>query len=247
MRFRTGLCLAYMSWMSSAQIIVSWRGVSKPRYKFVWAGNSEGRRLFQRKTFKVKWKSNGTTRVDGGPWCAGLQLRQDSGWQFGQDWAQKSIRMGMNPVCLPQCCLYRGIMTYSLLALFSFFLKSRLWPIGDISIHPKATSSAEQTHNGDNIWKRKTGIEDPWGMAVKISTLHSIYMTAYKIEIYGIDYCNRTGAFTKYLKMLLITESEPARPREDNYLSKLSKPLNWRLSLWVIYSSPTIAGDSTFI
>lgn len=69
-------------------------------------------------------------------------------------------------------------------------------------------------------------MEDPWGMAVKISTLHSIYMTAYKMEIYRIDYYNRTGAFTKYVKVLLITESESTRPREDSYLSKLSEPLN---------------------
>lgn len=52
----------------------------------MWAGNnSKGTHLLQRKAFKVKWKSKEATRVDGGTWCAGLQLLQDSGRQFGQE------------------------------------------------------------------------------------------------------------------------------------------------------------------
>lgn len=36
-------------------------------------------------------------RVDRGTWCAGVQFVHASGRQFGQEWARKISRTGMNP------------------------------------------------------------------------------------------------------------------------------------------------------
>lgn len=63
-------------------------------------------------------------------------------------------------------------------------------------------------------------------MAAKIFMLCTIYTVAYKVAIHRVDYYNRIGVFTRYIKTLLIKNSELACPREDNYLSKLSEPLN---------------------